>query len=140
MSYQTGPYHSMTRLQQAPDQPDSSHQFMSVPPEGSGAYSPRAESQSRPSSQGWMTSSPAASETDSASSGVSSSGPGQFKRCEALYDYTTGLEQNNIPMIAGDQFHVIEEDSEGWTRVRRVMPTASGLDEGYVPSAYLKMQ
>ena len=47
---------------------------------------------SRPPSQGWMTSSPAASETDSNDTGVSSSpsggGGGPFKRCEALYDYT----------------------------------------------------
>ena len=75
---------------------------------------------SRPPSQGWMTSSPAASETDSNDTGVSSSpsggGGGPFKRCEALYDYTEGLEANNIPMFGGDQFYVIEEDSEGWTR------------------------
>ena len=65
-----------------------------------------------------MTSSPAASETDSNDTGVSSSpsGGGPFKRCEALYDYTEGLEANNIPMFGGDQFYVIEEDSEGWTR------------------------
>jgi len=75
--------------------------------------------------------------SDETSSTSSSSGMTMMKRCEALYDYNESLE-NNIPMVVGDMFYVIEDDCDGWTRVRRLMPTASGLDEGYVPSSYLK--
>ena len=72
------------------------------------------------------------------SSEASSTSTNSMKRCEALYDFTDALD-NNIPMATGDQFYVVEDDCDGWTRVRRLMPTASGQDEGYVPSSYLRI-
>ena len=61
-----------------------------------------------------------------------------MKRCEAMYDYLE-VDENNIAMNAGEQFFIVEDECDGWTRVKRLMPTADGFDEGYVPASYLRV-
>jgi len=55
---------------------------------------------------------------------------------QALYAFDASSE-GSIPMAEGEQLLVIELDQgDGWTRVRR----ETGLEEGFVPSAYLQVQ
>ena len=53
------------------------------------------------------------------------------KKLLALYSYG-GEEDGTLMMDAGDEFDVIEEDVDGWTRVRR---SRSG-EEGFIPTGF----
>jgi len=53
------------------------------------------------------------------------------KKLLALYSYG-GEEEGTLMMDAGDEFDVIEEDVDGWTRVRR---SRSG-EEGFIPTGF----
>ena len=57
-----------------------------------------------------------------------------YKTCEAMYDFADALD-SNIPMTRGERFLVVEDDCDGWTRVKRMDLS----DEGYVPSSYLRI-
>ena len=73
----------------------------------------------------------------------SSNGFSKVPLCIALYPYPCQgeqLQESNIPMAEGEEFEVVEGDSDGWTRVRK--RGTSGLcvgDEGYVPTSFLQM-
>ena len=69
-------------------------------------------------------------------SSTSSESSENDKRCEAMYDYAE-CDPNNITMRAGEHFVIVEEEVDGWTRVRRLM--GGGYDEGYVPASYLRV-
>ena len=59
------------------------------------------------------------------------------RRCVAVYPYEgAGLEESNIPMAEGEEFELVEADSDGWTRVRRA--DGSG-EEGYVPTSFIRV-
>jgi hypothetical protein len=63
-------------------------------------------------------------------------------RASALFDYGgEALQENNIPMAEGEIFEVVEEDSNGWTRVRRLETDRKWNDEGegYVPSSFINV-
>ena len=51
----------------------------------------------------------------------------------ALFDYVSEAEET-MSMEEGETFVVIEEDSNGWTVVRK----KNGTAEGYVPTTYLE--
>ena len=55
-----------------------------------------------------------------------------------MFDYLD-IDENNITMRVGEQFFVVEAECDGWTRVKRLMPTSDGFDEGYVPASYLRL-
>ena len=86
------------------------------------------------------SSNPPFSSTSSEASSSSAGGilPTNVKRCEAMYDYLE-VDENNIAMNSGEQFFIVEDECDGWTRVKRLMPTADGFDEGYVPASYLRV-
>ena len=69
-------------------------------------------------------------------SSTSSESSENDKRCEAMYDYAE-CDPNNITMRAGEHFVIVEEEVDGWTRVRRLI--GAGYDEGYVPASYLRV-
>jgi hypothetical protein len=79
----------------------------------------------------------------SVSSDSSSSSEGSMKRCLALYTYNNAnMEESNIPMEEGEEFFLVDDDCDGWTRVRRAMPNHNpdyGGDEGFVPTTWLRM-
>ena len=50
----------------------------------------------------------------------------------AIYDFD-GEAEDMISMKEGETFVVLEEDSNGWTVVKK----RNGTEEGYVPTAYL---
>lgn len=52
----------------------------------------------------------------------------------ALYEFR-GEEEININMDPNQEFHILEADALGWTRVRRVNQPQ---DEGFVPTAFLE--
>ena len=85
------------------------------------------------------SSNPPFSSTSSETSSSSGGGvmPSIVKRGEAMYDYLE-CDENNITMTAGEQFLIVEDECDGWTRVKRLMPTSDGFDEGYVPASYLR--
>ena len=64
-------------------------------------------------------------------------------RAVSLYPYdasTQALQESNLPMAEGEEFDIVEPDSDGWTRVRRVDNKYYNDDgEGYVPSSFLKL-
>ena len=64
--------------------------------------------------------------------------PSSVKRCEAMYDYQE-CDENNLPMRAGEKFFIVEDECDGWTRVKRLMPSSDGFDEGYVPASYVRI-
>ena len=86
------------------------------------------------------SSNPPFSSTSSETSSTSAGGmlPPSVKRCEAMYDYQE-CDENNLPMRAGEQFFVVEDECDGWTRVKRLMPSSDGFDEGYVPASYVRI-
>merc|ERR1712226_512838 len=86
------------------------------------------------------SSNPPFSSTSSEASSSSALGimPPSVKRCEAMFDYLD-IDENNITMRVGEQFFVVEAECDGWTRVKRLMPTSDGFDEGYVPASYLRL-
>ena len=55
-------------------------------------------------------------------------------RVVALYPFQ-GEAECNLGMEAGEQLVVVEEDAEGWSKVRRV----EGQEEGYVPTSFLQV-
>ena len=80
------------------------------------------------------------SSTSSEASSTSAGGimPSSVKRCEAMYDYQE-CDENNLPMRAGEKFFIVEDECDGWTRVKRLMPSSDGFDEGYVPASYVRI-
>ena len=86
------------------------------------------------------SSNPPFSSTSSEASSTSAGGimPSSVKRCEAMYEYQE-CDENNIPMRAGEKFFIVEDECDGWTRVKRLMTSSDGFDEGYVPSSYLRV-
>merc|ERR1712183_731715 len=56
---------------------------------------------------------------------------------EALYDFE-GETASTLPMRAGEIFLLVEPDSEGWSKVKR-KEADSNLEEGYVPTSFLKV-
>lgn len=79
--------------------------------------------------------------SSSSSASDASGGIGGLKRCVALYTYDhSNMEESNIPMEEGEELVVVDDDCDGWTRVRRLMPTSSQIgDEGFVPTAWIRM-
>lgn len=67
---------------------------------------------------------------------------GSLLRVVSLYPYdasTQALQESNLPMAEGEEFEVVEPDSDGWTRVKRINNKYYNDDgEGYVPSSFLK--
>ena len=64
---------------------------------------------------------------------------GNVTHCVALYGYPPegqDLQETNIPMREGEEFELVEEDSDGWTMVRRL---TGYREQGYVPTSYLKV-
>jgi hypothetical protein len=57
------------------------------------------------------------------------------KVVEALYDFE-GETAATLPMRAGELFLLLEPDSEGWSKVKR---KGLDLEEGYVPTSFLKL-
>ncbi len=58
----------------------------------------------------------------------------------ALYTYNNAnMEESNIPMEEGEEFQIVDEDCDGWTRVRRAIPNPEFGDEGYVPSTWIRL-
>ena len=57
------------------------------------------------------------------------------KMVEALYDFE-GETASTLPMRAGELFLLLEPDSEGWSKVKR---KEADLEEGYVPTSFLKV-
>merc|ERR1712004_615051 len=52
----------------------------------------------------------------SVSSNSSMDGHG-LKRCVALYTYANqNMEESNIPMEEGEEFWIVDEDCDGWSR------------------------
>jgi len=45
----------------------------------------------------------------------------------------------NLPIEEGEELVVLEDDCEGWTRVRRLHFRPDEANEGYVPSSYLRI-
>ncbi len=62
---------------------------------------------------------------------------GSVMTATAMYAYGgPDLQESNIPMVKGEELEVVEGDSDGWTRVRRL--AADGfIEEGYVPTSFL---
>ena len=52
------------------------------------------------------------------------------KKLLALYSYN-GEEDGSLMMEAGEELFILEEDTEGWTRVRR-----SNGEEGFIPTSF----
>ena len=46
-----------------------------------------------------------------------------------------GEAECNLAMEAGEEFVIVEGDSEGWSKVQRL---EGGQEEGYVPTAFLQ--
>ena len=72
-------------------------------------------------------------------SSVSSSEAG-LKRCVALYTFNNAnMEESNIPMEEGEEFFIVDDDCDGWTRVRRVISNHEFGEEGFVPTTWIKI-
>lgn len=64
----------------------------------------------------------------------------ELRKCVALYSYNNAnMEESNIPMEAEEEFYVVDEDCDGWTRVRRVVPNPNFGEEGYVPTTWIRI-
>ena len=75
----------------------------------------------------------------SVSSNSSTDGHG-LKRCVALYTYANqNMEESNIPMDEGEEFWIVDEDCDGWTRVRRCCANPDYGDEGFVPTTWIRL-
>ena len=46
-----------------------------------------------------------------------------------------GEAECNLAMEAGEEFVIVEGDSEGWSKVQRL---EGGQEEGYVPTTFLQ--
>ncbi len=94
-----------------------------------------------------------------------SSSEASMKRAIALYTYNNAntMEESNIPMEEGEEFLskttifitgysaadllfvlffvVVDDDCDGWTRVRRAIPSQNPNvgDEGFVPTTWIRM-
>ncbi|TRY73831.1 hypothetical protein TCAL_01926 [Tigriopus californicus] len=65
-----------------------------------------------------------------------------LSRCVAIYNYdssTHDFQETNLPMTEGEEFEVIEPDSNGWTGVRRLGDSVHGGIEGFVPTSFLRL-
>ena len=61
----------------------------------------------------------------------------RLARVAALYPYR-GEADNSLAMVEGEQFQVMEADTEGWTRVRRDHQSGKPPEEGFVPTSFLR--
>ena len=87
---------------------------------------------------------PPASDTMSSMSSPSvssaSSSEAGLKRCVALYTFNNAnMEESNIPMEEGEEFFIVDDDCDGWTRVRRVISNHEFGEEGFVPTTCIKI-
>ena len=51
----------------------------------------------------------------------------------------TVFQDCNLPMEEGEELILLEDDCEGWTRVRRLQSRPDEVNEGYVPSSYIRI-
>ena len=58
--------------------------------------------------------------------------------CEAMYDYQE-RDENILPIRAGEKLFVVDDECNGWIRVKRQVPSSNGFDEGYVPASYMRI-
>lgn len=64
----------------------------------------------------------------------------QVRRCVALYTYNNAnMEESNITMEENEEFIVVDDDCDGWTRVRRMVANPGYGDEGFVPTTWIRM-
>jgi len=76
----------------------------------------------------------------SVSSSASSTDGQSLRRCVALYTYNNAnMEDSNIPMEEGEELYIVDEDCDGWTRVRRCITNPEFGDEGFVPTTWIRM-
>ena len=110
------------------------------PPDTSRLISGSGLTSGSTSGSGSDTMSSLSSPSVSSSSSTDGSGSGNAaRRCVALYTYNNAnMEESNIPMEQGEEFIVVDEDCDGWTRVRRVVPNPDFGDEGFVPTTWIQ--
>ena len=58
----------------------------------------------------------------------------------AVYDYDGACGESSIPITSGEYLVLVEDDIEGWTKVRRKFKSSDQThpSEGFVPTAYLQ--
>ena len=58
----------------------------------------------------------------------------------AVYDYDGACGESSIPITSGEYLVLVEDDIEGWTKVRRKFNSNNKTlpNEGFVPTAYLQ--
>merc|ERR1719400_3031760 len=58
----------------------------------------------------------------------------------AVYDYDGACGESSIPITSGESLVLVEDDIEGWTKVRRKFKSSDQThpSEGFVPTAYLQ--
>ena len=56
-------------------------------------------------------------------------------QCSQLKPMFQGEAECNLAMEAGEEFVIVEGDSEGWSKVQRL---EGGQEEGYVPTTFLQ--
>merc|ERR1712066_366040 len=58
----------------------------------------------------------------------------------AVYDYDGACGESSIPITSGEYLVLVEDDIEGWTKVRRKFNSSNKTlpNEGFVPTAYLQ--
>merc|ERR1712038_940927 len=58
----------------------------------------------------------------------------------AVYDYDGACGESSIPITSGEYLILVEDDIEGWTKVKRKFSSSDPtlLTEGFVPTAYLQ--
>lgn len=62
------------------------------------------------------------------------------RRCVAIYTYNNAnMEESNITMEENEEFIVVDDDCDGWTRVRRIVSNPGYGDEGFVPTTWIRM-
>ena len=58
----------------------------------------------------------------------------------AVYDYDGACGESSIPITSGEYLILMEDDIEGWTKVKRKFKSGDLTlpSEGFVPTAYLQ--
>ena len=59
----------------------------------------------------------------------------QCSQLNLTHPIMQGEAECNLAMDAGQEFLIVEGDSEGWSKVQRL---EGGQEEGYVPTAFLQ--
>ena len=61
-----------------------------------------------------------------------------LKKVVALYSFDSD-SSDTITITEGEEFYVVEEDQDGWTKVKRVDGSNNnGLTEGFIPTSYIQ--